>query len=36
MVAMGVSVANLALGSMIEVYSTADALEAAMQAALRG
>jgi hypothetical protein len=35
MVAMGVSVANLALGSLIEVYSTADALEAAMQAALR-
>jgi hypothetical protein len=35
MVAMGVSVANLALGSLINVYTTAEALEAAVQATLR-
>ncbi len=34
MVAMGVSVANLALGSLIQVYGTADALEAALRATL--
>lgn len=35
MVAMGVSVANLALGSLIHVYSTEDALEAALQSTSR-
>lgn len=35
MVAMGVSVANLALGSLIQVYPNADALEAALQATMR-
>ncbi len=35
LVAMGVSVANLALGNMIQTFSTPQALEAALDAGLR-
>jgi hypothetical protein len=35
MVAMGVAVANLALGSLIQIYASADEMETAVQAALQ-